>query len=425
MGAKIVPSGAYTLNVGGAFNYDSPLAVGIGAAIQVQGVGSSLAVKGDVTIGGQLVAKGGGKITSSNGGNIFAAANGEVISTDGGSVFSTGGGSVVATDGGIIFVLTGGSLGANFVSHNSALLTPAFSGGASPAAAPVLPSASVVIQSGGTITLEGGTLFADNLLQIGSNGLLTGFGTANVTNATSSGNIAPANGTLTLNAPLTFNAGSLGGASPLIINDTLTLNANLSLAGNLRTNTLTLNTATLDLAGNKLILEPTTAAKPAALAALQNEILSAAIFSTLLPPHTALALLDNAALQIPFTTFAGIPTDANSLLLAPELLGDANIDGTIDLTDLSTLLNNFGATTPAWTSGNFDNAPTIDLTDLSDVLNNFGAVNINPSPTSTLAAPSSVPEPAPLALLLAGAGLALSKRRSSAQFLPLPHTQRP
>ncbi len=53
-------------------------------------------------------------------------------------------------------------------------------------------------------------------------------------------------------------------------------------------------------------------------------------------------------------------------------IGDANDDGTVDLSDLSIILNNFASTTPNWTSGNFDNAPTIDLTDLSDVLNNFG-----------------------------------------------------
>ena len=53
--------------------------------------------------------------------------------------------------------------------------------------------------------------------------------------------------------------------------------------------------------------------------------------------------------------------------------GDANMDGQVDLTDLSTVLNNFGKSTVLWTDGNFDGQPTIDLTDLSDVLNNFGS----------------------------------------------------
>ena len=81
---------------------------------------------------------------------------------------------------------------------------------------------------------------------------------------------------------------------------------------------------------------------------------------------------------------AGKGTDGNfHVLIAPEILGDANADGKVDLTDLSTVLNNFGSTTTAWTSGNFDGSATIDLTDLSDVLNNFAASNPNPSGQST------------------------------------------
>ena len=85
------------------------------------------------------------------------------------------------------------------------------------------------------------------------------------------------------------------------------------------------------------------------------------------------------------------------------MVGDANADGSVDLTDLSTVLNNSGSTTSAWTSGNFDGAPTIDLTDLSDVLNNFGITNPNASEFAVSSqAPSllaSTPEPASLAFL--------------------------
>ncbi len=63
---------------------------------------------------------------------------------------------------------------------------------------------------------------------------------------------------------------------------------------------------------------------------------------------------------------------SNSATAPAALLGDANVDGRVDLTDLSVVLNNFGSATANWTSGNFDGAATIDLTDLSDVLNNFG-----------------------------------------------------
>ena len=66
------------------------------------------------------------------------------------------------------------------------------------------------------------------------------------------------------------------------------------------------------------------------------------------------------------------------------LVGDANLDGQIDLNDLNTVLNNLGQPDTAWTDGNFDGAPTIDLTDLNDVLNNLGQ-----SITATSTAPAS------------------------------------
>ena len=109
---------------------------------------------------------------------------------------------------------------------------------------------------------------------------------------------------------------------------------------------------------------------------------------------------------------AASPADANSLLVSPKSSGDADSNGKVDLSDLSTVLNNFGSATPAWTSGNFDNQSTIDLTDLSDVLNNFGAINpnANAAPTATGSGSIGVPEPASLALLLPAACLAHSCR---------------
>ncbi len=66
----------------------------------------------------------------------------------------------------------------------------------------------------------------------------------------------------------------------------------------------------------------------------------------------------------------------NSATAPAVLVGDANVDGHVDLTDLSIVLNNFGSATSNWTSGNFDGAASIDLTDLSDVLNHFGSSSV-------------------------------------------------
>ena len=212
-------------------------------------------------------------------------------------------------------------------------------------------------------------------------------------------------------SPLTI----IGPAANTTVNS-LTIGASTSTAAlQLSTGTLKLNnpltlsgttgawTSALNINGHKLAIETTPATKATTVATLRDQISfgkthPTGITTSNLPANFALALLDNAVTH--FSTFGGLPVDTNAILLSPELLGDANIDGHVDLTDLSTILNNFGATTPAWTSGNFDNAPTIDLTDLSDVLNNFGQSNPNASSSSFILQPSTFSTPEPTTLLL-------------------------
>jgi hypothetical protein len=110
------------------------------------------------------------------------------------------------------------------------------------------------------------------------------------------------------------------------------------------------------------------------------------------------------------------------------MLGDANLDGKVDLTDLSTVLNNFGMSTTEWTDGNFDGSGTVDLTDLSDVLNNFGAVSGNlqggavseslqagavtgVSGQVAFSQVAMAPEPASLAIMGGAAAVLLGRRR--------------
>ena len=120
------------------------------------------------------------------------------------------------------------------------------------------------------------------------------------------------------------------------------------------------------------------------------------------PSFDTPTLLATSATNSAFRGVAVVPS-----AIVPILLGDANGDGHVDLSDLSIVLNNFGETTSLRSNGNFDGGPTIDLTDLSDVLNNFGQ-SLPGASTASLAA---TPEPGSLALLGLGVARILIRRR--------------
>jgi endonuclease/exonuclease/phosphatase family metal-dependent hydrolase len=92
--------------------------------------------------------------------------------------------------------------------------------------------------------------------------------------------------------------------------------------------------------------------------------------------------------------------------------GDATGDGTVNLSDLSIVLDNLGDATPLWSRGNFDGAATIDLTDLSDVLNNFGSTGGATTSVVSQPAVAPAPEPATLGILSLSAAVLFIKRRS-------------
>jgi hypothetical protein len=96
--------------------------------------------------------------------------------------------------------------------------------------------------------------------------------------------------------------------------------------------------------------------------------------------------------------------------------GDANLDGQVNVSDLTLVLNNLGMTTSLWTQGNFDGATTVDLTDLNEVLNNLGmSASGN---TAGGGAAGAVPEPASLGIVAVG-GIALLRRERRARRAPL------
>ncbi|MGN6371339.1 MAG: hypothetical protein ACTHN5_24050 [Phycisphaerae bacterium] len=189
-------------------------------------------------------------------------------------------------------------------------------------------------------------------------------------------------GQLTVNSGGTATLHGLFGST--IVNGSLKFAPDGTDAGTSSLNNLLLSGSTdnwsgrVDVANNKLIVETTAANKAALLATLRNAVAygtthNTGIVSTDLPAHTVLAVIDAGTAGI--TTFGGVAIDANAILIAPEIPGDANLDGAVNLTDLSTVLNNFGSPATNWTSGNFGSGSTVNLTDLSAVLNNFGTTS--------------------------------------------------
>ena len=87
-------------------------------------------------------------------------------------------------------------------------------------------------------------------------------------------------------------------------------------------------------------------------------------------------------------------TGTYTMVLNP-LAGDANLDGVVDVNDLSRVLTNFDKTGMNWSQGEFTGSGTVDVNDLSIVLSNFGAT----SSTGVQA----VPETSALVLLGIGA----------------------
>ena len=83
------------------------------------------------------------------------------------------------------------------------------------------------------------------------------------------------------------------------------------------------------------------------------------------------------------------------------LAGDANLDGKVDINDLTKVLTNYNQTSMTWGNGDFNGDGKVDINDLTIVLAHY-----NQSLGSSALGISAVPEPGAIVLLAAGlAGL--------------------
>ena len=81
----------------------------------------------------------------------------------------------------------------------------------------------------------------------------------------------------------------------------------------------------------------------------------------------------------------------------PTFGGDANLDGRVDINDLTIVLANFGQTGMTWAAGDFNYDGQVDVNDLTIMLSNFGE-----GIGSGRAGPAAVPEPGAMAVLVGG-----------------------
>jgi hypothetical protein len=89
-------------------------------------------------------------------------------------------------------------------------------------------------------------------------------------------------------------------------------------------------------------------------------------------------------------------TQFQAFALIATLPGDANLDGKVDVNDLTIVLSHFGQTGAPWAQGEFTGDGKVDVNDLTIVLANFGQ-----SGGSSAEGMAAVPEPASMAMLAA------------------------
>jgi hypothetical protein len=121
------------------------------------------------------------------------------------------------------------------------------------------------------------------------------------------------------------------------------------------------------------------------------------------------------------SSFASVPpifgtVDSTAVLVRGTRLGDANLDGEVNLQDFNRLASNFGLSSGAtWTQGDFNHDGVVNLQDFNRLAANFGLTATGPEVTSEDWAALSRVVPEPTSLLLVGvpasAGMLTRARR--------------
>ncbi len=185
-------------------------------------------------------------------------------------------------------------------------------------------------------------------------------------------------------------------------------------------------TGTFDINEHAFIFQSANATLATDLANLQNSVISGfnngnwhgkGIVSSLAaanPSKYSIAVFLPALLLD--AKFGGSLVDQNSIVVTSALLGDTNLDQTIDVNDLAVLSTNWLSTSATWIMGDFNNDQTVDTKDLTLLANNWPGGPNSPSFQAALTQfPNlpSVPEPTSLSLLALTFPLLYRRRKTT------------
>jgi len=166
----------------------------------------------------------------------------------------------------------------------------------------------------------------------------------------------------------------------------------------------------LDLGTGSLAINYSGGADP--VAAIRSYLSSGSLFSSAADASHALGYADGADGIVP-TLVAG------QLLVKYTLLGDANLDGSVNFADLVALAQNYGGAGKSWDQGDFNYDGSVNFADLVALAQNYNkslssapasAVNVASASAATAAAPRSKRRPtAPKSVLSARTPHVISK----------------
>jgi autotransporter-associated beta strand protein len=269
------------------------------------------------------------------------------------------------------------------------------------------------------VTLSGAVTGSGNLIKAGGNTLTLSGASSNYTGST------------TVNAgTLAFNVSE--SIATLTVNDTA--NAVVAAGRNklLKASVIsTVGSGNLNLNDNDAIFTATSAASVGTLIANGYShgtwtgpginSFSAHVAATS-PGVVKTALGYAKASQVNLSHLDGASVNPTDTLVRYTVLGDANLDGTVNALDFNALATNYGAASQSWVQGDFNYDGTVNSADFADLAASYGqsiaaesgAIASSPasmeSMDSTLG--SVVPEPASgLILFLASGGLLCRRRK--------------